>query len=75
VGASAISLVGKSLNLPLKPFKDPKTKEHFKHFYLNESRILGLPYDQNLIDEAPENLGKLHSAIASAVLSLKSRVN
>jgi hypothetical protein len=45
VGASAISLVGKSLNLPLNPFKDPKSKDHFKHFYLNESRILGLPYD------------------------------
>ena len=50
VGASAISLVAKSLNLPLKPFKNPKTKDLFQHFYLKESRILGLPYEPNLLD-------------------------
>lgn len=75
VGASAISLVAKSLSLPLNPFKDPKVKDPFKHFYIDESRILGLPYEPNLLDEAPENLGKLHTSIVSAVLSLKARIN
>jgi hypothetical protein len=40
IGPSAISLVSKSLNLKLKPFKE--SKEPFKHFYLSENSILGL---------------------------------
>lgn len=75
VGASAISLVAKSLSIPLNPFKDPKVKDPFKHFFINESKILGLPYEPNLLEESPENLGKLHKAIASTVLSLKARIN
>lgn len=53
IGSSAISLVGKSLTLPLNPFKDPKVKENFKFFYQHENRILGLPYDPILFEESP----------------------
>ena len=58
IGASAISLVGKSLNLTLN--HDPQGKDPLKYFYRSDSMILGLPYDPNFLDEAPENLSKLH---------------
>ena len=58
IGASAISLVGKSLNLTLN--HDPQGKDPLKYFYRSDNMILGLPYDPNFLDEAPENLSKLH---------------
>ncbi|TNV87215.1 hypothetical protein FGO68_gene13435 [Halteria grandinella] len=74
VGASAINLVGKCLELQLRTSHPPHSTYKFKQQFNDERKILSLPYDSKLLNTNHQALGQLNDSIDNLVVSLKSRV-